>query len=110
MEVSSMPQTRFFLPRRIRLALYRKKGGHWYRALIRNARNRAGELGRIDARLADDQEVSGVYRRVLRRRIRRYLKTAEPDPPARSPALEVLRQSGCIEDTTEYEDPGTTLT
>ena len=104
-----MPQRRFLVPARLRQRFYRRNGAYWYRALIRNARDNAQELARIDAQLASSPGVSGLSRRLLRGRIARYLKTAKPEPPARDAYTASLCDSGFVEDTTAYEQPGSIL-
>jgi hypothetical protein len=81
----------------------------WYRALIENARDDAGELGRIEQFLQASAKLPVGQREELVRLIGDYLRTANPGRPPRSEGEAMLwaDASRCIHDTTAYDESAT---
>jgi hypothetical protein len=78
----------------------------WYRALIENARDDAGEPRRIEQYLRVAAKPLVEQRKELLRLIEEYLGTAAPARPPRSEseALRWADAARCIPDTTAYDE------
>lgn len=85
---------------------YEDWSADWFAALIRNARDNADELRRIDRHLKRTERVSRWPKWRLRLRITRHLLTAGPEPPPIDETERRLRESDWfLHDTTGYDDP-----
>jgi len=78
----------------------------WYRALIENARDDAGELWRIEQYLRAAAKPPVEQRKELLRLIEEYLRTAAPGRPPRSESEALLWADAarCIHDMTAYDE------
>jgi hypothetical protein len=78
----------------------------WYRALIENARDDAGELRRIEQYLRAVAKPLVEQRKELLRLIEEYLRTAAPGRPPRSESEALLWADAArsIHDTTAYDE------
>jgi hypothetical protein len=81
----------------------------WYRALIEDARDDAGELGRIEQFLQASAKLPVGQREDLVRLIGDHLRTANPGRPPRSEGEAMLwaDASRFIHDTTAYDESAT---
>jgi hypothetical protein len=85
--------------------------GPWYRALIENARDDAGELGRIRSFIYASCKLPDAERACLFALIEEYLPDAAPARAPRDETEAMLWANAAtfLHDTTAYDDPTTEL-